>query len=127
MFGILKKLLHRGREEDYDDLRSHVLGERFQPEFEQPPGPGRFQQPPPAYEEFSPKTANVFEPFPTVPQPPSLRPELERTAERTSRDYEILDRLDIIESQLAVVRSQTETINERLKNMEGKLGFQRRY
>jgi chaperonin cofactor prefoldin len=38
-----------------------------------------------------------------------------------------MDRLNLIESQIAAVRSMTETINERLKNMESKLVMQRRY
>jgi chaperonin cofactor prefoldin len=38
-----------------------------------------------------------------------------------------MDRLNLIESQLAAIRSMTETINERLKNMESRLGLQRRY
>jgi chaperonin cofactor prefoldin len=33
----------------------------------------------------------------------------------------------MIESQLSAIRSQTETINERLKNLEMKLGSGRRF
>ncbi|MBI4154234.1 hypothetical protein HY501_02780 [Candidatus Woesearchaeota archaeon] len=119
--------LHRKKADDYDfgdysDVRSHVLSERMQP----PPPP-----PPP---EFSEKTRDVFEPFSVsrpypeaeLPSLPSMQ-ETERSVENRSRDYDILDKLSIIESQIAAVRSQTETINERLKNLEMKLGFQRRY
>ena len=45
--------------------------------------------------------------------------------DESSRNYDILDRLNIIEAQLSAIRSQTETINERLKNMEMKLGPRR--
>ncbi len=44
-----------------------------------------------------------------------------------SKDYDVLQRLDVIESQLQAIRSQTETINERLKNLEFKLTGGRRY
>lgn len=45
----------------------------------------------------------------------------------SGRDFDIMDRLNLIESQLTAIRSQTETINERLKNLEVKLGYGRRY
>jgi len=133
MFGWLTKKLHK--KEDYDDIRSQVLGEPF-PAAE-PFRPEPFREPPRAesvpapefepkfearYGEITPKTQSVFEPFsPSIDQPP-----LERTA-GPSRDYEIMDRLNLIESQLAAIRSMSETINERLKNMESRLGLQRRY
>ncbi|MBI2173411.1 MAG: hypothetical protein HYT73_04385 [Candidatus Aenigmarchaeota archaeon] len=44
-----------------------------------------------------------------------------------SKDYDVMQRLDVIESQLQAIRSQTETINERLKNLEFKLTGGRRY
>jgi len=125
MFGWLGKLRRR-RDEDYDELRSTVLGERpfdVPRPFEQPP-----QQPPSfppsrGYEDFTPRTREVFEPIET----PSFPASFEKPPEPPSRNYEILDRLAIIESQLAAVRSMTETINERLKNLEVRLGTQRRY
>ena len=40
-------------------------------------------------------------------------------------NYEILDKLKIIEAQLHAIRAQTETINERLKNLE--MRMPRRY
>ncbi|MBI2972024.1 MAG: hypothetical protein HYY37_06390 [Candidatus Aenigmarchaeota archaeon] len=47
------------------------------------------------------------------------------STEEAGKNYEIIDRLNIIEAQLQAIRSQTETINERLKNME--LRLPRRY
>jgi hypothetical protein len=135
MLNPFKKILHRN-DEDYDDIRTHVLGERFErfdepAAFERPappaPAPATMAAPPARdMDDFSQRTRDVFGPPPVLddfPQQPSAP--LERTAEKTSRDYEIMDRLTMIENQLAVVRSQTETINERLKNMEAKLTMHR--
>ena len=124
MFGWITGKIKR-RQDDFDDIRSEVLGARsFEPmqPFQQPPQP--FQQPQRGYDEFTPRTREVFEPIET----PSFGPaSFERSPEpQPSRNYEIMDRLNMIESQLAAVRSMTETINERLKNMESRLGLQRR-
>jgi len=32
--------------------------------------------------------------------------------------YELMDRLSVIEAQLATIRAQTETLNERMKTLE---------
>jgi len=53
-----------------------------------------------------------------IPDPIGQQPD-------TSRDYEIRDRLHMIESQLSAIRSQTETINERLKNIEMRMSGKR--
>jgi hypothetical protein len=127
MLNPFKKLMHR-RDEDYDDIRTHVLGERFE-RFDEP---ASFEKPPPPpardMEDFSQRTRDVFgappEQLDDFPPPPG-QASLEKVVEKTSRDYEIMDRLTMIENQLAVVRSQTETINERLKNMEAKLTMRR--
>ena len=138
MLGFLKKVVHRG--EDYDDIRSHVLGERMG--YDSAPEPSRIQLEPQPYQPGYPP---VQQP-PPLPEPPELEPrfesrygessapqlsgfgepaQLSSTAERTSRDYDILDRLNLIESQVAAIRSMSETINERLKNIEAKLGTRR--
>lgn len=126
------RLFHK-RDSDFGDIRSHVLNERFREPFDElPPAPA----PPPAppryegYDDFTQKTRDVFAPYP-VQQPPPPPPGFEPLArepalEKVSRDYDIMDRLNIIESQLSAIRSQTELINERLKNMESRL-VQRRY
>ena len=55
-------------------------------------------------------------------QPISNQPERKELTLDDNRRYEIEDRLNIIETQLQAIRSQTETINERLKNLDAKLG-----
>ncbi len=127
MLGWLKSRVKKESDDDFSDLRSGILGEPAQP-FNQPAPPlpqmpqeqenfGR------GYDDFTQKTRDVFEPI----QTPSL-PVPEFSSERQpAREYELMDRLNLIESQIAAVRSMTETINERLKNMEARLGVQRRY
>jgi|GEM_PF-2230955 len=136
MFGI-GKIFRRKHDDEFDDLRTHVLGDKFRPDPE-------FDQPRRA-ENFTPRTKEVFEPYNTRPdlEPPGLQtdmdqqqdfppagppspfaerqPPMERTAEKVNRDYEIMERLAMIENQIAVIRSQTETINERLKNLDARL------
>ncbi|MEK6888205.1 MAG: hypothetical protein AABX14_04650 [Candidatus Aenigmatarchaeota archaeon] len=119
MMGWLKNKMHKNYD-DYEDIRSNVVGKdllappepdfpqrRIEraievPKFEEPLG--RFEEPP----GFS----TVDTRFPD--QQPAA-------SERGSDRYEIIDRLNLIESQLAAIRSQTETINERLKNLEVRL------
>lgn len=116
MFDWIKNKIRKESDDDYGDLRSGILNE---------PEPAFRRQPlePPAernYDDFSQKTRDVFEPM-------SMQPPASDFNQAPNRNYEIMDRLNLIESQLAAVRSMTETINERLKNMEAKLGLQRRY
>lgn len=122
MFGFLKK-----KKDDFDDIRSGVLGEPLdEPDFPPARGAERFdrQQPPRGFED------------PIQPQRFGDRQQFDEpqgfnsidVRERGPRgDYDVADRLNLIESQLAAIRSMTETINERLKNMESRLGYQRRY
>ncbi|MCX6815787.1 MAG: hypothetical protein NT120_02965 [Candidatus Aenigmarchaeota archaeon] len=128
MFGWLK----RKKDDDFDDIRSHVLNEPSEPrpeQFQPQTNDQRFD------DEMTPRTRSAFEPFsPSMENMPSdfgndLNREPMRDTNRIepSKNYEIIDRLNLIESQLSAVRSMTETINERLKNMESKLGLQRRY
>jgi hypothetical protein len=116
MFDWLKNKMHKESDEDYSDLRSGILNEP-EPVFRQPAQPER------NYDDFSQRTRDVFEPMSMQPMPQSPS----EFGQAPSRNYEIMDRLNLIESQLAAIRSMTETINERLKNMESRLGLQRRY
>lgn len=121
LFGFLKK---KKGSEDFESVRSHILGEpinepvsepmpeEYPPVERAPPsGYGRFgtPNPPPLREDIE-----AFEPFAPRQEEP-----------KAGNAYDISQRLDIIESQLSAIRSQTETINERLKNMEMKIS--RRY
>ncbi|MBI4170561.1 MAG: hypothetical protein HY514_02620 [Candidatus Aenigmarchaeota archaeon] len=133
--GLKEKVFGRKKHDiDYSDVRSHVVGERaFEPQtigekfgFEKPDFPQ------------DPYVPESFQPQPFTPQqfssPPQhkfgSRPDprmdfgMEEQQPR-ARDYDILDRLNLIESQLSAIRSQTETINERLKNMETRLSGRR--
>ncbi len=125
MFDWLKRRMHK--DDDIEDIRSNVLGssmdepdfprrERFDADLEDP------------LKKLGDKRFENFE------EPPGFNTIDTRTQERNPRsydnkseNYDIMDRLNLIESQLAAIRSQTETINERLKNMESRLGLQRRY
>ena len=110
---IKDRLLRRGGD-DFSDIRSHVLGEPM-PEAEMPAT--RYEAP---FRE--PAVEPGLEPFDaSLPErkPIGLEPSYE--APDQGRDYDILDRLNMIEAQLSAIRSQTETINERLKNLEVRL------
>ena len=112
MFDRLKNRLHRKDYDDAEDIRSSVLGDFRMPQEPEPdfPRPNRKVEVP-AWDD------------PTSPQ------QFDNPAGFGSIDMrqpaQIMDRLSLIESQLSAIRSQTETINERLKNMERSMG--RRY
>ena len=121
MFDWLKRRMHK--DDDIEDIRSNVLGSVEESDF-------------PRRERFD---ADLEDPlkklgdkrFETFDEPPGFN-SIDTRTEKYGRndkgeDYEILDRLNLIESQLVAIRSQTETINERLKNMESRFGLQRRY
>lgn len=128
LFSRLKDRLHKKEAEDIYDFRAHVLNEP-QP-FEEPKEPEPLE-PLPVRSSF--QEPDYSEPI--IPRSrlkdltvePSYEPPkaFERAEEKAGRDYDILDRLSIIEAQLSAIRSQTETINERLKNMELRLGTRR--
>ncbi len=139
--GIFSAIKNRflGRKEELGDIRSHVLSENEYPERGYPEREeGRMQEVPDLPELPEPPRRRFGEqPEPPRFAEPGLSSRLEEPSfgrEPLSMDeptpggegnYELRDRLNIIEAQLSAIRSQTETINERLKNMEMRMG--RRY
>jgi hypothetical protein len=118
--GIKDRLFRRGGD-DFSDIRSHVLGEPAIPESEMPST--KYDAP------FKDTAEPGLEPF-EVDKVPERKPlgfddYTPEPPRQETRDYDILDRLNMIEAQLSAIRSQTETINERLKNMEVRLGGRR--
>lgn len=122
-FGFLRNKLFGRKEPEFDELRSHILGETYPP---YPPGP----TPPMPERRFEPEREAYPERYPERPglELPEFSRERETSPfpglgkpEKMEREYEIMDRLALIEAQLSAIRSQTETINERLKNLEMKL------
>ena len=133
IFGSIKnKILGKG--EELGDIRSHVLGEEL-PEREYPGireeeeerlGPKEVPELPEAIPRGGFGESRYGEPgFGREPITMEEREPMAIEREPESKSYEIMDRLNIIEAQLSAIRSQTETINERLKNLEMKIG--RRY
>ncbi len=123
--GILSRLRNfKHRSDDYDDVRSHVLGDYPAPppvmQEPMPIEPRRALPPvyPQGYQEMPYPERSPIDVPAGLELPEAQRPEMQRG---DRRDYDIIDRLSIIEAQLAAIRSQTETINERLKNMETRL------
>ena len=113
MLGFLGRF-RKKKESNYDDIRSHILGEQ-KPLFNEP---ASIADEEPLYNEpsFNKQPLGIERPFETEREPIST--------ERNS--YEIIDRLNFIENQLSAIKSQVELVNERLKNMEMKL-VPRRY
>ena len=125
MFGFLKKK----KDDDFGDIRANVTSDFDEPDF---PPQRRFdrnegsQGPPPGFED--PLQPRRFDERPQFDEPQGFGSIDVRQEQRGPRsDYDVADRLNLIESQLAAIRSMTETINERLKNMESRMGYQRRY
>jgi hypothetical protein len=58
-----------------------------------------------------------FEEFPRPEMPITPPREFERRVDERGI-YELMDRLSVIEAQLATIRAQTETLNERMKTFE---------
>jgi hypothetical protein len=123
VMGIFSGIKNRFRKEpdlDYDDIKSHVTGEpRPPPEMEFQAR--KFGDEPPR-DPFGDEPLNRPEPFSRDPFSASREPVGFQEPQRVSgRDYDIMDKLSMIEAQLSAIRSQTETINERLKNLEMKI------
>lgn len=121
LLGNLKNRILRRRDDEFApaDIRSHVLGERFAPE------PAGTVDVPEFPDVRSTKWQRGYSEGPADFGPEPLAPRLEPALPEKEGSYEIIDRLNVIEAQLQAIRSQTETINERLKNMEFRMG--RRY
>ncbi len=117
LFDAIKNKIF-GRRADYADIRAGVLNE---PMVRPPPDTDRFGPPEDDISASRSEVPPLPEPFPER-GPISLGEE--RPAER-EENYEVVDRLNFIQNQLSAIKSQTETINERLKNLEMKVG--RRY
>jgi hypothetical protein len=124
--GLKNRLL--GRREELGDIRSHVLGEEpfereypgTRPEEDEGFGPREVPELPEASPRgFGERYGERFgrEPIAMEEREPIA---MEREPQ-SSGSYELMDRLKMIEAQLSAIRSQTETINERLKNLEMKL------
>ncbi|MBI2583722.1 MAG: hypothetical protein HYW25_03585 [Candidatus Aenigmarchaeota archaeon] len=96
IFGSFSKKKESGIPDE--EIRSHVLGEY------PPAPPEEFQGGPPLPPEM-PWQETYAKTAPNFPMP---REEM----------GDVQESLRIIENQLATIRAQTETINERLKNME---------
>jgi len=121
MFDRLKNRLHKKGYDDAEDIRSSVLGDFRMPQEPEPDFPRASRNVPTWDDPTSPQQFDSPPGFGSI----DMRQPAQMQSERGSRDYDIMDRLSLIESQLSAIRSQTETINERLKNMERSMG--RRY
>jgi len=112
MFGFMKKKRHKDDDFGFDDIKSSVMKkDYYEPEpvaEPMPPEPSGFESPRPS-ERFGEPISLDQGTAPMGQEP------------RAGRDYDILERLNMIETNLLAIRSQTETINERLKNLEMKL------
>lgn len=118
IFSSIKNRLMR-RNDDYDDIKSHVLDEPFPPPAP-PPAAQQYDERfgPPLQQETFPREPD----FPESERPLTLeREEFAPPSRDFGKEYDIADKLNLIEAQLSAIRSQTETINERLKNMEARL------
>ena len=123
-------------EPDFETVRSAVLGERYPPvnpapgqktglEVDQPGWRTKYQDVGKYGEEASPREValpSLETSTSGIDQPYSQALGMRRDEQQHKWDrrdfYDVMDRLGVIEAQLAAVRSQTETINERLKMME---------
>lgn len=142
IFDAIKNRFAKKDDAAFMDVRSHVIGDdapplresfpsaeeqrvasRYpEPEQRQAPprfaGPDQFAAEDPfrredAYGDLGPPSSNFTDKFINPPPEPP------------SENYEILDKLKLIDAQLHAIRAQTETINERLKNLE--MRMPRRY
>ena len=113
MFGFLRR-----KKDNFDDMRNikdQIIGN--EPEPIAPPS-------------LSPIGSNLDDKIKNDIEPIGFRRERfmgkpEPIPEVPRNENEILDRLSFIENQLTAIRSQVETINERIKNIQNELS--RRY
>ena len=131
IISALKNKILRREPVDVSSMRSSVLGDRgfvrdnIEPEPEVKPRSVDLER----YEPPASLKPTTFTREPIDIRDMEYEEGFENTAEpsrKYSEKYDILDRLDFIENQLSAIKSQTETINERLKNIDMKLS-QRRF
>ena len=116
LFSAIKNKILRKRDDDFYDIKSRVLSGPEPPGMEPLP-PMDFPEPP----NFNPP----YDDIPDLPPMPGREPlginrnepvDMGPGYDREIR--EIIDRLSFIENQLSAIKSQTELINERLKNVD---------
>lgn len=143
LFSSLKNRFSRHKTEDVGDIKNRALAEdrfsRFSgPEYTEPLTREEISKEERPFSIRKTREELLAQPLmPTrrpVEMPKGLEPvtEEELTVEERrpiefekpeeKGNYEILDRLRFIENQLSAIKSQTETINERLKNLETRIG-----
>jgi hypothetical protein len=119
MFDFLKR---KRRDDDFENIRSNVLSRDMnEPDFP------RFEKPEDVNDPLSPMADRRFgeQRFgeePRFKEPPGFS-DIDTRSDRyrDDKNFDVIDSLNLIESQLSAIRSQTETINERLKNIERQL------
>jgi hypothetical protein len=118
--GIFSRFRKKESEDDIDEIRSEVLGS-------EEPRTRNLSDKFSADDDAEPRLTDrprELEPM-GFERPGFGREPVEMDKPSKGGSYEIIDRLNFIENQLAAIKSQTETINERLKNLDLKMG--RRY
>ena len=101
MFDWIKKRMHR--DDDIEDIRSNVLGSSLdEPDFPRNRFDADIEDP---LKKISDKRFDNFDEPPGFSSIDTRAPQ----SYNKNENYEIMDRLNLIESQLAAIRSQTET------------------
>ncbi|MBI4162536.1 MAG: hypothetical protein HY513_02540 [Candidatus Aenigmarchaeota archaeon] len=134
LLGFLKK--HRT---DYSAIKSHVLGERAEyaeqddfgseevssANYDKQFGRGKFAKEAAVQgrsvgfgNEYNPEFEASLDPVQPLELPSSQ-------SQVNTNNYEVMDRLAFIENQLTAIKSQVELVNERLKNIDAKIGTRR--
>jgi len=129
----IKGKLHHN--DDIEDIRDRILSEernsdydrRFEKRFE---GMENKEALDPALRPFDPRddiSGMAFREAQQMQEVPGRRiVDIDEPAMKIG-SYEVMDKLNFIESQLSAIKSQTELLNERMKNLETKLGYSRRW
>jgi len=135
LLGFLKK-----HKTDYSSIKSHVLGEKEEyadtgddfntgqlssANYDKQFGRGRFAKDA-AIQGRSVGFGNEYSPEFEASLDPVQPLEMPRQEMNEPRgNYEVMDRLAFIENQLTAIKSQVELVNERLKNIDAKIGTRR--
>jgi len=126
------KIIGRSEERDFDTVRANVLGDYAPPvnqvNVQQPSWRSKYEETAVPREFSQPSLETMEEPHGLeIKQPFGQQFSEDENKHKWDRKdyYELFDRLGVIEAQLAAIRSQTETINERLKMLE--IRITRRY